>query len=157
MHVYLTYLKFAPSQQFSDDTGFDLYADLDVWLRAREHATVPLDCRVWVHDSGRADIQVRGRSGLAKRGILCHVGTIDAGYQGQVSAILYNHTDADFKIARGDRVAQMVVHPLDATVRAVREDEYFNLFPLTASDRGERGFGSTGGFGSWTEYIQGDL
>jgi dUTP pyrophosphatase len=153
MHVYLTYLAFEPSRAFRDDTGFDLYSDLDVWLRAKEHATVPLDCRVWVHGDGRADIQVRGRSGLAKRGILCHLGTIDAGYQGQVSAILFNHTDADFKIARGDRVAQLVVHPLDAEVEAWREDLYFNRFRAPDSDRGESGFGSTGGFGEWNEYV----
>ena len=84
--------------------------------------------------------QVRPRSGLAlKHGVtvLNAPGTIDADYRGEVKVILINHGPEPFRIARGDRVAQLVV----AAVAPVRF-ERVEALPDTA--RGEGGFGSTG-------------
>jgi dUTP pyrophosphatase len=84
--------------------------------------------------------QVRPRSGLAlKHGVtvLNAPGTIDADYRGEVKVILINHGAEPFRIARGDRIAQLVV----AAVTPVRFERAENL-PVT--DRGEGGFGSTG-------------
>ncbi|MEP3421375.1 MAG: dUTP diphosphatase [Erythrobacter sp.] len=87
------------------------------------------------------EIQVRPRSGLAlKHGITVPntPGTIDSDYRGELKVILINHGDADFLIARGDRVAQLVVAPL---VQAV----FVEVDELDATQRGTGGFGSTGG------------
>lgn len=87
------------------------------------------------------EIQVRPRSGLAlKHGITVPntPGTIDSDYRGELKVLLINHGTEPFAIARGDRVAQLVLAPV---VRAAwREVEQ-----LDATERGEGGFGSTGG------------
>ena len=84
--------------------------------------------------------QVRPRSGLALRhGITClnAPGTIDADYRGEVKVPLINHGDRPFVIARGLRIAQLVIAAV-AAVDLVEADE----LPPTA--RGSGGFGSTG-------------
>jgi dUTP pyrophosphatase len=64
-------------------------------------------------------------------------GTIDTGYRGEVKVILINHGDAVFRIAIGDRIAQLAI-------RAVPKVQFTEVDSLGASDRGEDGFGSTG-------------
>ena len=83
--------------------------------------------------------QVRPRSGLALKHsvtVLNAPGTIDADYRGEVKVILINHGAEPFRIARGDRIAQLVVAPV-STARFERVE----VLPDTA--RGQGGFGST--------------
>ena len=87
------------------------------------------------------EIQVRPRSGLAlKHGITVPntPGTIDSDYRGELKVILINHGSEDFAIARGDRIAQLVLAPLTQAVWSEVEE-------LDETDRGSGGFGSTGG------------
>lgn len=87
------------------------------------------------------EIQVRPRSGLAlKHGVTVPntPGTIDSDYRGELKVILINHGTEPFAIARGDRVAQLVLAPV---VQAAWEE----VEELDATERGEGGFGSTGG------------
>lgn len=87
------------------------------------------------------EIQVRPRSGLAlKHGITVPntPGTIDSDYRGELKVILINLSDEHFVIARGDRVAQLVLAPV---VQAAWDE----VAELDATTRGEGGFGSTGG------------
>jgi dUTP pyrophosphatase len=86
------------------------------------------------------EVQVRPRSGLAlKHGITClnTPGTVDSDYRGEVKVILANLGDEDFAIARGDRIAQLVVAPV--THAAMMEVD-----ALGDTARGVGGFGSTG-------------
>ena len=86
------------------------------------------------------DGQVRPRSGLALRHgvtVLNAPGTIDADYRGEVSVLLINHGDAPFEIARGARIAQLVVAPV--TRAALNETKN-----LSETKRGPGGYGSTG-------------
>jgi dUTP pyrophosphatase len=87
------------------------------------------------------EIQVRPRSGLAlKHGISVPntPGTIDSDYRGELKVILINLGGEPFAIARGDRVAQLVLAPV---VQAAWDE----VEELDATGRGEGGFGSTGG------------
>ncbi|NBB24518.1 dUTP diphosphatase [Porphyrobacter sp. SLTP] len=87
------------------------------------------------------EIQVRPRSGLAlKHGITVPntPGTIDSDYRGELKVILINLGPEPFAIARGDRVAQLVLAP-------VVQAAWSEVAELDATDRGEGGFGSTGG------------
>jgi dUTP pyrophosphatase len=87
------------------------------------------------------EIQVRPRSGLAlKHGITVPntPGTIDSDYRGELKVILINHGAEPFAIVRGDRVAQLVLAPV---VQAAWDE----VAELDATERGEGGFGSTGG------------
>jgi dUTP pyrophosphatase len=87
------------------------------------------------------EIQVRPRSGLAfKHGITVPntPGTIDSDYRGELKVLLINHGTEAFEIARGDRVAQLVLAP-------VVQAAWAEVDELDATARGEGGFGSTGG------------
>lgn len=86
------------------------------------------------------EAQVRARSGLAlKKGLALAngVGTIDADYRGEVGVIVVNLGNEPVTIARGDRIAQLVVAPV---ARAV----FTAAGGLDGSARGTGGFGSTG-------------
>lgn len=87
------------------------------------------------------EIQVRPRSGLALKhgiGVPNAPGTIDSDYRGELKIILINHGSETFAIVRGDRIAQLVLAPV---VRAT----WHEVAELDSTDRGESGFGSTGG------------
>ena len=87
------------------------------------------------------EIQVRPRSGLAfKHGITVPntPGTIDSDYRGELKVLLINHGTEAFPIARGDRVAQLVLAP-------VVQASWQEVDELDATERGAGGFGSTGG------------
>ena len=127
-----------PAYAHQDDAGMD--------LQSVEDCIVPRGGRRLVRTGLQMelppgfDAQVRPRSGLAlKHGItvLNTPGTIDAGYRGEVGVILANFGDADFSVAKGDRIAQMVVAPV---LRA----EIAETDALDCTDRGTGGFGSTG-------------
>jgi dUTP pyrophosphatase len=64
-------------------------------------------------------------------------GTIDSDYRGELQVILINHGDKPFEIARGDRIAQLVVAPV-VQARLVEARE------MSETNRGAGGFGSTG-------------
>jgi dUTP pyrophosphatase len=86
------------------------------------------------------EIQVRPRSGLAlKKGISIpnSPGTIDSDYRGELKVILINHGEDDFVIQRGDRIAQIVVAP-------VQRGNLVETDNLDDTVRGSGGFGSTG-------------
>ena len=87
------------------------------------------------------EIQVRPRSGLAlKHGISVPntPGTIDSDYRGELKIILINHGSEVFSIAKGDRVAQLVLAP-------VVQAGWVEVDDLERTERGAGGFGSTGG------------
>jgi dUTP pyrophosphatase len=86
------------------------------------------------------EAQVRPRSGLALRHgvtVLNSPGTIDADYRGEICVILVNLGSEPFEIARGDRIAQMIVAP-------VTRARLVEVGSLSGSTRGSGGFGSTG-------------
>jgi len=117
--------------------GMDLYAACDAPLAIApfERATVPIGWALEIPPGCAGSI--RPRSGLSKRGIVAAYGTVDSDYRGEVAVTLKNLTDMPFVIQPGDRIAQLVVHPV-ITVDPVEVDE------LSDTVRGENGFGSTG-------------
>ena len=86
------------------------------------------------------EIQIRPRSGLAAKeniGVLNSPGTIDSDYRGELKIILFNHSNKDFIINNGDRIAQMVLVP-------ILKMEFEEVDSLPDTVRGQGGFGSTG-------------
>lgn len=127
-----------PAYAHESDAGMDIRSVAEVVIPARGRALVPTGLVVLLPPNYEA--QVRPRSGLAlKSGItvLNTPGTIDAGYRGEIGVILFNTTDADFAVHKGDRVAQIVIAPV-TRVEVVETDA------IEETDRGAGGFGSTG-------------
>ena len=124
------------------DAGADLTSVAEVRLAPGERALVPTGVRLalprgWVG-------LVHPRSGLAARhgiSVVNAPGTIDAGYRGELLVNLVNlDREEAFTIAVGDRIAQLVL-------QEVGEGEFHPVDSLPASERGETGHGSSGGFG----------
>ncbi len=127
-----------PAYAHESDAGMDVRSVAEVVIPARGRALVPTGLVVLLPPNYEA--QVRPRSGLAlKSGItvLNTPGTIDAGYRGEIGVILFNTTDTDFAVHKGDRVAQIVIAPV-TRVEVVETDS------VEETDRGAGGFGSTG-------------
>ena len=129
-----------PAYASADAAGADLRAALaePLVVPAGGRALVPTGITLEVPRGFEA--QVRARSGLAlKKGLALAngVGTIDADYRGEVGVIVVNLGAEPVTIARGDRIAQLVVAPV---ARAV----FTPAGGLEASARGTGGFGSTG-------------
>jgi dUTP pyrophosphatase len=81
---------------------------------------------------------IRDRSGLAfKNGITVLGGVIDDDYRGEISVILLNTSHETMTIKHGDRIAQMIVQPVEQAM-------FLEVEELTSSERGTAGFGSTG-------------
>ena len=119
--------------------GMDVLAAEDVTIAPGQRHGVATGFAVAIPEG--FEIQVRPRSGLALRhgiSVPNTPGTIDSDYRGELRIILINHSDTDFPIARGDRIAQLVLAP----VTIARWDE---VEELDATARGAGGFGSTGG------------
>ena len=120
--------------------GMDLVAAIDqpLTLQPGARAAVPTGIALALPDGYEA--QVRPRSGLAlKHGlaVLNSPGTIDADYRGVIQVILANLGAAPVTLARGERMAQLVLAPVSRIAWTPVEE-------LPASGRGGRGFGSTG-------------
>lgn len=129
--------SFVPKCATEGAAGADLVAAIamPMWILKGERLLIPTGIKIAIPDGYEA--QVRPRSGLAlKHGItvLNSPGTIDSDYRKEIGVILINHSDTDFLINPGDRIAQLVIAPV---VQA-----QFEIGSVDKNDRG--GFGSTG-------------
>jgi dUTP pyrophosphatase len=129
-----------PRYQTAQAAGLDLMADIDGerTLGSLERLSVPTGLAIALPPGYEG--QVRPRSGLALRHgitLLNSPGTIDADYRGEVQVILVNLSHEPFVLRRGDRVAQLVIAP-------VQQAQLEEVTLLEETARGAGGFGSTG-------------
>jgi len=128
-----------PAYATAGAAGMDVLAAEDIVLAPGARHAVATGSALAVPEG--FGIQVRPRSGLAlKHGISLPntPGTIDADYRGELKIIMINLGNSDFAIARGDRIAQLVLAPVVLA-------EWTEVEALGETARGEGGFGSTGG------------
>jgi dUTP pyrophosphatase len=125
-----------PEYASAGAAGADLRASGAVEIPPGGRAAVPTAVRLQI-PPGHVGL-VWPRSGLAVRhGIDTLAGVIDSDYRGEVRVVLVNHGDAPFRIAAGDRVAQLLV-------QRVERAGFAAVPALDETDRGANGFGSTG-------------
>jgi dUTP pyrophosphatase len=120
--------------------GMDLHAGIDepLTLLPGQRVLVPTGLAMAIPPGFEG--QIRPRSGLALRHGVSMVntpGTIDADYRGEVAVILINHGSEPFQIASGDRIAQLVIAP-------VQRAELVEVEELEITERNIGGFGHTG-------------
>lgn len=129
-----------PSYATADAAGMDLRANITepVSLRPMERQLIPTG--IFIELPRGYEAQIRPRSGLAwKQGITClnSPGTVDADYRGELKVILVNLSITDQVIHPGDRIAQMIVAPVEKV-------EWLPVEELMKTSRNEGGFGHTG-------------
>ena len=119
------------------DSGYDVTAVEDTVIPARSAAVVPVGLKLAYLPSGFW-IRIESRSGLQfKHGLQAFNGIIDNQYRGDMGIRILNHSESDYTVKKGDRVAQLVLCPLIAL-----ESEFTEQVQET--ERGEKGFGSSG-------------
>ena len=124
-----------PVYKTEGSAGADCFSRVDAVIKPHETKVIPLGFAVEIPNG--YEMQIRPRSGLATKGKQAIFGTIDSDYRGEVGAIIYNSSDDEFVVKKGDRIAQCLIAPvIIASFNAVDE--------LSETERGNGGFGSTG-------------
>lgn len=124
-----------PVYKTEGSAGADCFSRVDAVIKPHETKVIPLGFAVEIPNG--YEMQIRPRSGLATKGKQAIFGTIDSDYRGEVGAIIYNSSDEEFVVKKGDRIAQCLIAPvIIASFNAVNE--------LSETERGNSGFGSTG-------------
>ena len=129
-----------PRYETELSAGMDVRAFIDIPITLEPLERTLVKTGLYAELEKGFEIQVRPRSGLAlKKGItvLNAPGTIDADYRGEIGVILINLSKENFIISSGDRIAQLVVCRHEQPIIKLRES-------LGETQRGEKGFGSTG-------------
>lgn len=121
-----------PERAHYNDSGADVFAMKDVTIWPHSVEAVPTGWGAEIPDG--YDIIVHCKSGLSQRGILAANAPIDAGYTGEIHAILYNVGSTPIKINAGEKIGQLVVRPV----------VYADFVMVLGNDRGADAFGSTG-------------
>lgn len=127
-----------PEYAHPTDAGADVFANETVTLSGGDTVIVKTGIKVAIPIG--YEIQIRPRSGLSyKTGLRVAnaPGTIDSDYRGEVGVIMYNTSDENITIFKGDKIAQMVL----SEVPMIKWSE---VESLDETERGEGGFGSTG-------------
>ncbi|TFK56141.1 dUTP diphosphatase [Heliocybe sulcata] len=117
--------------------GYDLYSAEKKTIPARGKALV--DTQISIAVPAGTYGRVAPRSGLASKFMIdTGAGVIDADYRGVVFVLLFNHSDQDFEVQEGDRVAQLIIEK-------IQTPDVLEVDDLDETLRGAGGFGSTGG------------
>jgi dUTP pyrophosphatase len=118
------------------DAGLDIYSYEDKTMKAGTREMISTKIALAL-EKGYVGL-VWDKSGMAaKHGIKTMAGVIDSGYRGEVQIVLLNTTNEDYKITKGDKIAQLLIQPIiNAEIEEVQN--------LDDTTRGEGGFGSTG-------------
>ena len=133
-----------PTRGSAVSAGWDLYAAEGAFIPAGKTVLIGTGLAIAMPKVVWGGIYAR--SGLAtKQGLRpanC-VGVIDADYRGEIMVALHNDNDSERVVQAGDRIAQLVFHPLMEIV--LEDGEAWNVVDnLDDTDRGDGGFGSTG-------------
>ena len=125
-----------PTRATAGAAGYDLSSSETCVVPARGKGVVATDLSIALPPGTYG--RVAPRSGLAvKFGIDVGAGVIDQDFRGPVGVVLFNHTDKDFDVKQGDRIAQLILERI-AIADVAEVDE------LDDTKRGSGGFGSTG-------------
>lgn len=127
-----------PKYETDGAVGMDLFAAHDAVLELGRPVVVRTGLYIELPQGYEA--QVRPRSGLSSNGVNVAFGTIDSDYRGDIGVIMTYLRLSDnprFQIVKGQRIAQLVIAP-------VTRCHWMEVESLSATERGEGGFGSTG-------------
>lgn len=129
-----------PVRKTTGAACYDCYANIQgtesfVSVKPFQTVVIPLGFKCEFDEGYEMD--VRGRSGNSSKGLVVQLGCVDSDYRGTVGAIITNTTDREQIINNGDRIAQIIFHP-------VVDSTFIETDVLSKTERAEGGFGSTG-------------
>nr|BDT62804.1 MAG: dUTPase [Metapenaeus joyneri majanivirus] len=136
----LTNNAYIPIKGSANAAGYDLFSAYDEIIPACGKSLIKTDIQLTQIPQGCYG-RIAPRSGLAfKHHIDVGAGVIDRDYQGNVQVLLFNLNKEEYKIKKGDRIAQLICEKI--TYPEI--EEVTTELTLTVTERGQHGFGSTG-------------
>ena len=135
MKVKLDPGAFLPVRAHPDDAGLDIRSPVEATVPAWGSTDINTGIHVGIPYSAVGFL--KSKSGLHFRNGITSEGVVDCGYTGAIHVKLVNHTDEDFTVRRGDKISQLVVVPCYLPVPEEADE-------LGETERGDRGFGSSG-------------
>lgn len=133
--VQLDSNAFEPVRAHEADAGMDIKSPISWLIPARGSATI--DTGVHIEIPPKYVGMLKSKSGLNVKHGITSEGVVDSGYTGSVRVKLYNNSDVDYQVNKGDKISQLVIIPIiTPSVEIVDK--------LEATERGDAGFGSSG-------------
>ena len=130
----------------SENSGCDVRACIErpETIENGKVASIPLGIAAELTDFPNQEnfsyeLQIRPRSGHTSRGIITQLGTVDAGFRGEIYANVFNTSGEAVAIEPFERIGQLVVCP-------IYKPEIVSVKELSKTERGVKGFGSSGRF-----------
>jgi dUTP pyrophosphatase len=126
-----------PAKKRDEDAGYDVFS--------AEEGIIPSKGFQAFHTGVRLAVpfgwyyEIKGRSGLGFKGVCPFIGTLDATYNGFIRILLFNLSDEDYQVNKGDRIAQVLFHRQYEMIPFL-----VNEFSEKYDKRGRAGFGSSG-------------
>ena len=135
MKVKLDENAFMPTRAYETDAGLDILSPIDAVVEA--WGSVTIDTGVHIELPNQTVGFLKSKSGLNVKHGITSEGVIDVGYTGSIAVKLYNHTNKDYVVRRGDKISQLVILP-------ILTPQLELAIELESTARGDGGFGSTG-------------
>ena len=125
----------SPHRSTSLSAGLDLFSAENIQLPSKSQAVIKTDISIALPAGTYG--RIAPRSGLAvKKSIAVLAGVIDQDYRGNIKVVLFNHSESDFNVEKGQGIAQLIVEK-------IYTPELVEVTELPETQRGARGFGST--------------
>lgn len=138
MKIFLEENAKMPERAYNSDAGLDLFSREATLIPARGEAIFDTGVHIAI-PVGYAGF-LKSKSGLNVKYGLTSEGVIDSSYRGSIVVKLYNNSEKDYFVNKGDKISQIVILPVDLSKLELVNDVNF----LGETDRGKNGFGSTG-------------
>jgi dUTP pyrophosphatase len=135
MRIVLDDYAFAPVRAHEDDAGLDLRSP--DYCEVPAHGSCVIDTGIHIELPKGTTGFLKSKSGLNVDHGIVSEGVIDCGYTGSIRVKLFNHSDTDYIVSKGDKISQLVVLPY-IVPRLILVNK------LDETERGDGGFGSTG-------------
>jgi len=135
MKIKLDSGAFMPERAYKTDAGLDLKTPMTVVVPSKGSVTINTGVHIEL-PPGTVGM-LKSKSGLNVKHNITSEGVIDEGYTGAIVAKLYNHGLSDVVIAKGQKITQLVILPV-----VIPDLELVDS--LGETDRGDKGFGSSG-------------
>lgn len=126
-----------PNRAHPSDAGLDLYSREDLLVPG--HGSWEFDTGVHMEIPEGYVGDVKSKSGLMMKYDITTDGTVDCGYTGSIRVKLFNHSPHDFMVVKGQKIAQIVI-------KKIITPDLELVDTLDDTERGDRGFGSSGAF-----------
>jgi len=129
--------KCTPTRAYEGDAGIDLYANTNKLISIGQHQTVLIPLGICLEiPYGNVGLLLP-RSSISKSGLIIQ-GVIDAGYRNEIRALIHNITEVPYHIQPHEKIAQILIVP----ITPIKTFQFVDK--LNESERGEKGFGSSG-------------